>query len=116
MAPPPIQLPATVVNPRQTASGPAPPTRSGAKNAVIRIARGPPRIIPAVAVKNDAALSKANDNVKTNSTETDYLNPEKHSPVRKRSDDNSNVTIVGTDHHAKKTNDTKRGWWQKLAD
>ncbi|MCH2348279.1 MAG: ribonuclease E/G, partial [Pseudomonadales bacterium] len=71
---------------------------------------------PAVAAENDAALSKANDNVKTNSTETDYLNPEKHSPVTKRPDGNSNVTIVGTDDQVKNTDDTRRGWWQKLAD
>ena len=71
---------------------------------------------PAVAAENDAALSKANDNVKTNSTETDYLNPEKHSPVTKSPDSNSNVTIVGTDDQVKNTDDTRRGWWQKLAD
>ena len=71
---------------------------------------------PAVAAENDAALSKANDNVKTNSTETDYLNPEKHSPVTKRPDGNSNVTIVGTDDQVKNTDDTRRGWWQKLVD
>ena len=71
---------------------------------------------PAVAAKNDAALSKANDNVKTNSTETDYLNPEKHSPVTNRPDGNSNVTIVGTDDQVKSTDDTRRGWWQRLAD
>jgi hypothetical protein len=69
-----------------------------------------------VAAENDAALSKANDNVKTNSTETDYLNPEKHSQVTKRPDGNSNVTIVGTDDQVKNTDDTRRGWWQKLAD
>ena len=69
---------------------------------------------PAVAAENDAALSKANYNVKTNSTETNYLNPEKHSPVTKRPDGNSNVTIVGTDDQVKKTDDTRRGWWQKL--
>ena len=71
---------------------------------------------PALAAKNDATLSKANDNVKTNSTETDDLNPEKHSPVTKRPDRNSNVTIVGTDDQVKNTDDTRRGWWQKLAD
>jgi len=71
---------------------------------------------PAVAAENDAALSKANDNIKTNSTETDYLNPKKHSPVTKRPDGNSNVTIVGTDDQVKNTEDTKRGWWQKLVD
>ena len=71
---------------------------------------------PPLAAKNDATLSKANDNVKTNSTETDYLNPEKHSPVTKSPDGNSNVTIVGTDDQVKNTDDTKRGWWQKLAD
>ena len=69
---------------------------------------------PAVAAENDAALSKANYNVKTNSTETNYLNPEKHSPVTKKPDGNSNVTIVGTDDQVKKTDDTRRGWWQKL--
>ena len=51
-APPPIQLPATVVRPRHTASGPAPPTISGAKTDTTIIARGPPMIIPAVPVKN----------------------------------------------------------------
>ena len=66
--------------------------------------------------ENDADLSKANDNVKTNSTETAYLNPKKKSPVTKRPDGNSNVTIVGTDDQVKNTEDTKRGWWQKLAD
>jgi len=71
---------------------------------------------PAVAAEKDAALSKANDNEKTNSNETDYLNPEKHSPVTKEPDGNSNVTIVGTDDQAKNTDDTRRGWWQKLAD
>ena len=73
-------------------------------------------IPPAVVAENDTDLSKANDNVKTNSTETDYLNPEKHSPVTKRPDVNSNVTIVGTDDQVKNTDDTRRGWWQKLVD
>ena len=56
---------------------------------------------PAVASENNAALSKANDNVKTISTETDPVNSEKNSPVTKRPDGKSNVTIVGTDHQAK---------------
>ena len=51
-APPPIQLPATVVSPRQTASGPTPPTTSGAKVDTIKIAMGPPMMIPTVPVKN----------------------------------------------------------------
>ena len=51
-APPPIQLPATVVSPRQTASGPTPPTTSGAKTETIRMANGPPIMIPTVPVKN----------------------------------------------------------------
>ena len=46
MAPPPIQLPASVARPLQTASKPAPPTVSGEKVEIIKIAIGPPIIIP----------------------------------------------------------------------
>ena len=52
---------------------------------------------PAVVVENDAALSKTNQSINTNSTETDSHSPEKHSPVTKKPDRNSNVTLVGTD-------------------
>ena len=54
MAPPPIQLPARVDNPLQTASGPAPPTVSGEIAEINKIAIGPPIIIPIVPVKNIA--------------------------------------------------------------
>ena len=52
LAPPPIQLPAMVVSPRQTASGPWPPTTSGAKNDTSKMASGPPMMIPADPVRN----------------------------------------------------------------
>ena len=51
-APPPIQLPAKVDSPRQTASKPSAPTVSGEKIAINKIANGPPIIIPTVPVKN----------------------------------------------------------------
>jgi len=50
LAPPPIQLPAIVVNPRHTASKPAPPTVSGENIDTIRIAMGPPMMMPTVPV------------------------------------------------------------------
>ena len=52
LAPPPIQLPATVVNPLQISSGPVPANQSGFKLETIINAMGPPIIIPTVAVKN----------------------------------------------------------------
>ena len=51
-APPPIQLPAKVDNPLQTASKSAPPTVSGETREINKIAIGPPMIIPIVPVKN----------------------------------------------------------------
>ena len=51
-APPPIQLPASVERPLQTASKSAPPTVSGEKIEINKIAIGPPIIIPTVPVKN----------------------------------------------------------------
>ena len=51
-APPPIQLPATVVMPRHTASGPCPPTIVGSTALTTNIARGPPITIPSVPTKN----------------------------------------------------------------
>ena len=47
---PPIQLPATVVIPRHTASGPAPPTVSGLNALTARMASGPPATMPMVPV------------------------------------------------------------------
>ena len=52
LAPPPIQLPATVANPRQMASGPTPPTVSGLMKENTRIANGPPSTMLTVAVAN----------------------------------------------------------------
>ena len=52
LAPPPIQLPARVASPLHAASKSKPPTVSGEKRAVMRIAIGPPIIMPTVAVKN----------------------------------------------------------------
>ncbi len=52
LAPPPIQLPAIVVIPRQTASGPAPPIISGNTAETSSKAIGPPMTIPKVPVKN----------------------------------------------------------------
>ena len=54
LAPPPIQLPATVVRPRQTASGPPPPTVSGLTAPTAMSATGPPTMIPTVPVRNMA--------------------------------------------------------------
>src|SRR5690606_27611466 len=51
-APPPIQLPATVVMPRQTASGPAPSNTSGNSRLTISNAIGPPMTTPRVPVRN----------------------------------------------------------------
>ena len=51
-APPPIQLPAKVESPLQTASKSAPPTVSGEKIEINKIAKGPPIITPTVPVKN----------------------------------------------------------------
>ena len=52
LAPPPIQLPASVERPLHIASGPAPLKSSGKKLDNINIAIGPPIIIPIVPVKN----------------------------------------------------------------
>ena len=52
LAPPPIQLPAKVESPRQTASKPSAPTVSGEKIAMNKMAKGPPIIMPRVPVKN----------------------------------------------------------------
>src|SRR5690606_36964331 len=41
-----IQVPATVLSPLHTASGPSPPTTSGANKDTINTARGPPNITP----------------------------------------------------------------------
>ena len=63
LAPPPIQLPATVVRPLQTASGPDPPTVSGLTVPTIISAKGPPTMMPKVPVKNmiTALLPQAHD-------------------------------------------------------
>ncbi|CAI8254995.1 MAG: Uncharacterised protein [Bacteroidetes bacterium MED-G17] len=52
MAPPPIQLPAKVLNPRQSARSPVVSTVCGKRMEKIPIAKGPPMIIPKVPVKN----------------------------------------------------------------
>ena len=52
LAPPPIQLPAKVESPLQTASGPTPPTVSGETKEINKMAIGPPIIMPNVPVKN----------------------------------------------------------------
>ena len=52
LAPPPIQDPATVASPLQTASGPCPPTVSGLMNEKMKTAKGPPRMMLIVPVKN----------------------------------------------------------------
>src|SRR5690554_6892825 len=52
LAPPPIQLPARVERPLQTASGPTPPTVSGDTMEINKIAMGPPITIPKVPVRN----------------------------------------------------------------
>ena len=52
LAPPPIQLPATVVNPRQTCSTPALLIIEGEINETTIMEIGPPKIIPKVPVKN----------------------------------------------------------------
>src|SRR5690606_5695792 len=52
LAPPPIQLPASVESPRQTASAPTPPTVSGEMVPTIKTAIGPPMITPTVPAKN----------------------------------------------------------------
>ena len=52
LAPPPIQVPATVLNPLQTSSAPSPPTISGANNEIKKTAAGPPSIILIEAVIN----------------------------------------------------------------
>ncbi len=52
LAPPPIQLPASVDKPLHTASGPTPPTVSGETIEINKMATGPPITIPIVPVKN----------------------------------------------------------------
>src|SRR5690606_26267170 len=51
-APPPIQLPPIVAHPLHTSSAPVPPTTSGAKRDTVTTAKGPPKIIPTVPVRN----------------------------------------------------------------
>src|SRR5690554_5236276 len=52
LAPPPIQLPATVANPRHTSSAPAPEITSGDKSDAVNKANGPPMITPIVPARN----------------------------------------------------------------
>ena len=51
LAPPPIQLPASVASPRQAAVWPE-PMIEGSNCATIHSASGPPRTMPTVAVRN----------------------------------------------------------------